>query len=93
MSNIVVVYVLDKPVVATRPSQGAMGGEERHVRKVHAAPTAPGEPAATGPRTLCGKETLVMETGPRITERPGAPWYPARYTSVVCPDCDAVIET
>lgn len=26
-------------------------------------------------------------------ERPGAPWYPAKYASVVCPDCDAVIET
>jgi len=83
MSHIVVVYELDKP----------MAGEARHVRKVHAAPTAPGEPTVAGPRTLCGKDTFAMGTGPLITEDPGAPWYPAPYASVVCPDCDAVIET
>ncbi|MFI9587819.1 hypothetical protein ACIHCQ_39845 [Streptomyces sp. NPDC052236] len=92
MSTIVVVYELDKPVPA-RPSPEIQGGEERHVRKVHAAPTAPGEPAATGPRTLCGKDTFAMETGPSTAEDGGTPWYPAQYASVVCPDCDAVIET
>ncbi|MDO0911264.1 hypothetical protein QQM39_10480 [Streptomyces sp. DT2A-34] len=86
------MYELDKPV-APRASPGIRGGEERHVRKVHAAPTAPGEPAATGPRTLCGKDTFAMETGSQVTEPPEVPWYPGQYACVVCPDCDAVIET
>ncbi|MGC9541313.1 hypothetical protein [Streptomyces sp. UG1] len=92
MSHIVVVYELDKPGAA-RPSPETQGGEARHVRRVHAAPPAPGEPTATGPRTFCGKDTFAMETGPWTTEHPGTPWYPAQYASVVCPDCDAVIET
>ncbi|MER6982882.1 hypothetical protein [Streptomyces carpinensis] len=93
MSEIVVVYELDRPV-ATRPAPGPAGGGQRSVRRVHAAPTAPGSRTATGPRTLCGKDTFAMETAPwKPSEHPGAPWYPAEYRSVVCPDCDAVIET
>jgi hypothetical protein len=34
-----------------------------------------------------------METARRRPpEHPGEPWYPAEYTAVVCPDCDAVME-
>ncbi|MFC7266333.1 hypothetical protein [Streptomyces lutosisoli] len=93
MSGIVVVYELDKPM-ATSSSPGMPAGAERSVRRVHAAPSTPGAPAATGPRTLCGKDTFAMETADwKPSERLGAPWYPTGYASVVCPDCDAVIET
>jgi hypothetical protein len=92
MSEVVVVYELDKPVATI--SRGVPHGEERSVRRVHAAPSAPGAPAATGPRTLCGKDTFAMETsGWRPSEHPGVPWYPPEYASVVCSDCDAVMET
>ncbi|MFF4733430.1 hypothetical protein ACFY3M_51225 [Streptomyces mirabilis] len=93
MGEIVVVYELDKPM-AKHSSLGIPAGEERSVRNVHAAPSAPGQPSATGPRTLCGKDTFAMETACwKPSEHPGAPWYPAEYASVVCSDCDAVIET
>ncbi|WP_369264984.1 hypothetical protein [Streptomyces sp. R35] len=93
MSGIVVVYELDRPM-ATSSAPGMPAGAERPVRRVHAAPSTPGAPAAAGPRTLCGKDTFAMETADwKPSERLGAPWYPAGYASVVCPDCDAVIET
>ncbi|MFJ9820636.1 hypothetical protein ACIRU3_36270 [Streptomyces sp. NPDC101151] len=89
----IVVYELDR-TVATGSLPGTPDGAERRVRRVHAAPAAPGTPTATGPRTLCGKDTFAMETaGWNPSEHPGAAWYPAEYASVVCPDCDAVIET
>ncbi|MFF4834959.1 hypothetical protein [Streptomyces sp. NPDC001315] len=92
MSGIVVVYELDKPV-ATGTSPGGRRGEERTVRRVHAAPAAPGAPTETGPRTLCGKDTFAMETACwKPSGHPGAPWCPAEHASVVCPDCDAVME-
>ncbi|KUL22773.1 hypothetical protein [Streptomyces regalis] len=89
MGEIVVVFELDK-AVATRVPRG----EERPVRRVHAAPAAPGAPTATGPRTICGKDTFAMETtGRKPSERRETPWYPEEYASAVCPDCDAVMET
>ncbi|MEV6116902.1 hypothetical protein AB0L59_31600 [Streptomyces sp. NPDC052109] len=89
----IVVYELDRPA-ATRSSTGSTSGAERRVRRVHAAPTAPGSRTATGPRTLCGRDTFAMETADwKPSERPGAPWYPTEHASVVCPDCDAVMET
>ncbi len=89
MGEIVVVYELDK-AVATRVPRG----EERPVRRVHAAPTAPGAPTASGPRTLCGKDTFAMETtGWKPSEHPEAPWCPEEYASVVYPECDAVMKT
>jgi hypothetical protein len=89
MGGIIVVYELDK-AVATRVPRG----EERPVRRVHAAPTAPGAPTATGPRTLCGKDTFAMETTCwKPSEHPETQWYPEEYASAVCPDCDAVMET
>ncbi|WP_189189534.1 hypothetical protein [Streptomyces albiflavescens] len=92
MSEIVVVYEVDRST-ATRTSPGVAHGEERPVLRVHAAPPAPGALTATGPRTLCGKDTFAMETSSwKPSEHPGAPWYPAEYASVVCPDCDAVME-
>jgi hypothetical protein len=34
-----------------------------------------------------------METaGWKPSEHPGGPWYPEEHASVVCPDCDAVME-
>ncbi|WP_327319369.1 hypothetical protein [Streptomyces sp. NBC_01235] len=93
MSEIVVVYELDKPI-AKRSSLGTPAAEEPPVRTVHAAPSAPGAPTATGPRTLCGKDTFAMETARwKPSEHPTAPWYPAEYASAVCSDCDAVIKT
>ncbi|MEU5592988.1 hypothetical protein [Streptomyces sp. NPDC020298] len=93
MGGIVVVYELDKPKAA-RTSSGTQGCEQQPVRRVHAAPSAPGMSSATGPRTLCGKDTFAMRTAAwRPAEHPGAPWYSPQYASVVCPDCDAVIET
>ncbi|QHA07241.1 hypothetical protein GQF42_31575 [Streptomyces broussonetiae] len=84
MTEIVVVYELDRP--------GASGGADRGVRAVHAATTAPGRLDATGPRTLCGKDTFAMDTARwKPSEHPGAPWYPTEHASVVCPDCDAVM--
>lgn len=92
MSEIVVVYELDKPV-ATHPSAAGPPDTERLPRRVHAAPAAPGRPDAAGPRTLCGKDTFAMEKAHgQPSEHPGAPWYPAEYASLVCPDCDAVME-
>ncbi|KOV60378.1 hypothetical protein [Streptomyces sp. MMG1121] len=87
----IVVYELDK-AVATRSSAAPPSGAQRRVRKVHAAPAAPGSRTAAGPRTLCGKDTFAMETaGWKPSGHPGAPWYPAEHASVVCPDCDAVL--
>ncbi|MEV0183356.1 hypothetical protein AB0I54_29280 [Streptomyces sp. NPDC050625] len=92
MSEIVVVYELDKPVSGHTPVAGSPDAE-RLPRRVHAAPAAPGRPDAAGPRTLCGKDTFAMERAPgHPSESPGAPWYPAEYASVVCTDCDAVME-
>ncbi|MGW1160876.1 hypothetical protein ACWD5Q_21255 [Streptomyces sp. NPDC002513] len=89
----IVVYELDKPM-RTRSAKGPPSGAERRVRRVHAAPAAPGTRTTTGPRTLCGKDTFAMEAASwKPSEHPGAPWYPAEYASVVCPDCDAVIGT
>ncbi|MBT2487206.1 hypothetical protein J7E96_01355 [Streptomyces sp. ISL-96] len=92
MGEVLVVYELDK--AATRASRRVPRGGERPVRRVHAAPAAPGTPAVTGPRTLCGKDTFAMETtGRKLSEHPESPWYPEEYASAVCPDCDAVMET
>jgi hypothetical protein len=88
----IVVYELDTPAAA-RSSTGPPSGAQRRVRKVHVAPAAPGSRTMAGPRTLCGKDTFAMETTRRRpSEHPGAPWYPAEHASVVCPDCDAVME-
>lgn len=88
----IVVYEVDK-AVATRSSAGSTSGVERRVRRVHVAPAAPDSHTVAGPRTLCGKDTFAMETsGRQPSEHPGAPWYPEEYASLVCPDCDAVLE-
>ncbi|WP_330337422.1 hypothetical protein [Streptomyces sp. NBC_00557] len=87
----IVVYELDNPA-ATR-SAAQRTGVERRVRRVHAAPAAPGSRTTAGPRTLCGKDTFAMETAGTPSEGPGAPWYPEEHASLVCPDCAAVMET
>ncbi|MCF3134420.1 hypothetical protein [Streptomyces olivochromogenes] len=92
MSEIVVVYELDKPVPAHTSAVGSADAE-RLPRRVHAAPAAPGRPDTAGPRTLCGKDTFAMEKARgKPSEQPGAPWYPTESASIVCPDCDAVME-
>ncbi|MFE1879087.1 hypothetical protein [Streptomyces diastatochromogenes] len=92
MSEIVVVYELDQPAAAHTAPDSAPD-EQRLPRRVHAVPTAPGRPDAAGPRTLCGKDTFAMELARwRPSDYPGTRWYPAEYASVVCPDCDAVME-
>ncbi|WP_037682305.1 hypothetical protein [Streptomyces griseus] len=88
----IVVYELDQPAATGSPT-ATPGGAERPVRKVHAAPVAPGTPGTTGPRTLCGKDTFAMETARwKPSEHPEGPWYPKEHASVICPDCDAVME-
>ncbi|KOV95971.1 hypothetical protein [Streptomyces sp. NRRL B-3648] len=92
MSAIVVVYELEQPAAAPAPAAGPPGAG-RLPRRVHAAPAAPGQADAVGPRTLCGKDTFAMARARRTPSgRPGEPWYPDEYASVVCPDCDAVME-
>ncbi|GHE08461.1 hypothetical protein GCM10010339_56960 [Streptomyces alanosinicus] len=86
-----VVYEVDKPVAAR--SAGPPGGAEHRVRRVHAAPAAPGSHTTAGPRTLCGKDTFAMETAHWTpSDDPGARWYPEEYAPLVCTDCDAVME-
>ncbi|MCX5441446.1 hypothetical protein OHB53_07960 [Streptomyces sp. NBC_00056] len=93
MGEVLIVYELDK-AVTTRDSPRVPRGTDRAVRRVHAAPAAPGTPTATGPRTLCGKDTFAMETPSwKPSEHSEGPWYPEEYASAVCPDCDAVMET
>lgn len=92
MSGIVVVYELDQSAAVQISLEGAPDAE-RLPRRVHAAPAAPGRPDAAGPRTLCGKDTFAMERAPGTpSEQSRTSWYPAAYASVVCPDCDAVME-
>ncbi|MFD3551630.1 hypothetical protein [Streptomyces goshikiensis] len=80
MSGVVVVYELDQ--LAAEPA----------VRRVHAAPAAPGSTSVRGPRTMCGRDTFAMETADRQpSDRPGTPWYDPAHAALVCPDCDAAM--
>ncbi|WP_329376875.1 hypothetical protein OG625_05145 [Streptomyces sp. NBC_01351] len=83
MSEIVVVYELDKPTA---------GDAEPSVLRVHAVPAAPGMTAVAGPRTYCGRDTFAMEVSSwRPGEHPGDAWYDPQYASLVCAACaDAV---
>ncbi|MGW7368065.1 hypothetical protein ACWGI8_32735 [Streptomyces sp. NPDC054841] len=93
MSEIVVVHELDETVSAPGPS-ATPAAESRHVRRVHAAPAAPGNPAAPGPRTICGKDTFAMEaTDWKPSEHPGSKWYGPAYAERICADCDLAMET
>lgn len=88
--KIVVVYELDRAPSAVG---GASGGDAAPaVRRVHAAPTAPGS-SAPGPRTYCGKDTFAMETAPwKPSEHPGSSWYAPEYADRICSTCDAAME-
>ncbi|MBH1934181.1 hypothetical protein I5Q34_07700 [Streptomyces sp. AV19] len=80
--EIIVVYELDRP-----------GAAEAPVRRVHAAPGAPGTPSSPGPRTFCGKDTFAMGKAPwRPAEHPDAPWYPPEYADRLCESCDSAME-
>lgn len=69
------------------------GGTGAPVRRVHAAPGAPGAASTPGPRTVCGKDTFAMESASwRPSEHPGSPWYPPEYADRVCDDCAGVME-
>ncbi|MFD7256083.1 hypothetical protein [Streptomyces sp. NPDC059874] len=83
MSEIVVVYELDKPTA---------GDAEPSVLRVHAVPAAPGRAAVAGPRTYCGRDTFAMEVSPwKPAEHPGATWYAPEYASLVCAACDDAV--
>ncbi|GHG62159.1 hypothetical protein GCM10018779_30620 [Streptomyces griseocarneus] len=88
--KIITVYELDKAPTA---AGGAPGGEEAPVvRRVHAAPTAPGS-SALGPRTFCGKDTFAMEAAPwKPSEHPGSSWYPPECADRLCSTCEAAME-
>ncbi|MFD4247803.1 hypothetical protein ACFWP3_40415 [Streptomyces sp. NPDC058525] len=78
MSGIVVVYEVDR--------------QDPTVRRVHAAPAAPGSNAAAGPRTLCGRDTFAMEAAPWTpAAEPGATWYPPQHADLRCPACDDAV--
>ncbi|QHC21420.1 hypothetical protein [Streptomyces sp. GS7] len=91
MSEIVVVYELDKPVTVHN-SGGLSRGDGRPVHRVHAAPAAPGMTSVPGPRTFCGKDTFAMETASwKPSENPGSSWYTPKYARQVCTACDDVV--
>lgn len=93
MTEIIVVHEFDKSGSAPDPGAGTAAGS-RAVRRVHAAPAAPGTPDVPGPRTMCGKDTFAMEaTAWRSSEHPGSPWYGPEYADRVCTDCDLTMET
>ncbi|OEJ30925.1 hypothetical protein [Streptomyces subrutilus] len=78
MSGIVVVYEVGRP--------------DPSVRRVHAAPTAPGQTSVPGPRTLCGRDTFAMEAAPWTpAAEPGATWYPPQHADLVCAACDDAV--
>ncbi|MEU9254092.1 hypothetical protein AB0D66_19800 [Streptomyces sp. NPDC048270] len=78
MSGIVVMYEVNQPDLS--------------VRRVHAAPAAPGRSSAPGPRTLCGRDTFAMEAAPwTAAADPGAPWYPPQHADLRCPACDDAV--
>ncbi|MFG2983862.1 hypothetical protein ACGFYQ_21865 [Streptomyces sp. NPDC048258] len=78
MSGNVVVYEVGQP--------------EASVRRVHAAPAAPGTTKVPGPRTFCGKDTFAMETASWTPSGdPGSAWYPAQYADRVCAACEDVV--
>ncbi|TJZ57036.1 hypothetical protein FCH28_06065 [Streptomyces piniterrae] len=92
MGEIIVVHELGAPVTALDPGGRPRDGE-RPVRRVHAAPAAPGAPEVPGPRTLCGKDTFAMEAaGWRPSEHPGPEWYDPDYSDRVCAACATAME-
>ncbi|MFE7775295.1 hypothetical protein ACFU5O_15595 [Streptomyces sp. NPDC057445] len=93
MSEVIVVHEFDKPVPAPGPAGTSTSGARR-VRRVHAAPAAPGNPSVPGPRTVCGKDTFAMEaTVRRPSEHPGRSWYDPAYADRICADCDLAMGT
>ncbi|MER7463020.1 hypothetical protein [Streptomyces sp. NPDC097981] len=92
MSGIIVVHELDMPAPA-RTGKGPVHGAQAAVRRVHAAPAAPGTTTEPGPRTLCGKDTFAMEAAPRPPSgQPGSPWYAPAEAELVCSSCDAAMD-
>lgn len=87
----VVVYEVDEPVTA-HGSEGRARGGEVVVRRVHAAPAAPGSTSVPGPRTFCGRDTFAMETASRQPDGgPSPAWYAPEYAGRVCPACDEAV--
>ncbi|MFE6838129.1 hypothetical protein ACFVFI_25270 [Streptomyces sp. NPDC057705] len=88
MSEFVVVYELGEPVTAHDSGEPA-GAGELPVRRVHAAPAAPGMTAVPGPRTFCGRDTFAMQRASwQPPGQPGSAWCDPQYASRVCPACD-----
>lgn len=78
MSGIVVVYEVDQ--------------RDLSVRRVHAAPAAPGTTAVPGPRTFCGKDTFAMETAPSTpAAQPADTWCPPQHADLKCAACDDAV--
>ncbi|MFF4101916.1 hypothetical protein [Streptomyces sp. NPDC001903] len=92
MSGIIVVHELDTPAPSRAADRSAQGAEAA-VRRVHAAPAAPGTTTEPGPRTLCGRDTFAMRAAARTPPgEPGSPWYPPQEEGLVCPSCDAAMD-
>ncbi|UQX00054.1 hypothetical protein [Streptomyces sp. RerS4] len=86
MSTTLVMYE-DEPAPGGLPP-----GAEPSVRRVHAAPAAPGTTSVRGPRTCCGKDTFAMRPAPpQAPAEPGSRWYPERYADRVCAQCDDAV--
>ncbi|WP_327280421.1 MULTISPECIES: hypothetical protein [unclassified Streptomyces] len=81
MSGIIVVHEFGMPTQA-RTANGPGHGAGASVRRVHAAPAAPGTADEPGPRTLCGKDTFAMRAaGPRLPTGQAGPAEPAGQTT------------
>ncbi|MET9888236.1 hypothetical protein ABZZ20_35005 [Streptomyces sp. NPDC006430] len=92
MSGIIVVHELDGAVRA-RTARGTARAVGEAVRRVHAAPAAPGTTTEPGPRTLCGRDTFAMEAVPwKPSEQAGSPWYPPDEADLACPACNAAMD-
>ncbi|MFE2142595.1 hypothetical protein ACFXA3_12735 [Streptomyces sp. NPDC059456] len=96
MSVIIAMHEFDTPSHA-RTAHGPGHDAGAPVRRVHAAPAAPGTTTEPGPRTLCGKDTFAMRAAgppaaPPAGSPAGPPWYPPGEASLVCPSCDAAMD-
>ncbi len=89
--SIVVVLELDESLAVRVIGSGEQPADIGGVRQAHAAPSNPDIPSDPGPTTLCGLGTTGMLTEHWSPGRPGARWFPPRWSDRVCLTCDAAV--